>query len=432
MLAAVLRGISTGLLCLAVPVVLWQLIIGLQGLFPMIKRPVLEEKKHRFAVIICARNEEKVIGSLLDSLYAQQYPQDCFTVFVVADNCTDGTAQEARRHGAIVYERFDETRRGKGYALSWVFERLREEYPDRFDAAAFFDADNLAAPDFLDKMNDALCAGADVAQGYRDTKNVEDSAVSACYAVYWQSITRFYHRARYNCGLPCMVCGTGFVCRWACVADGWHTRSLVEDNEFSIQQTNKGSTIVPVYDAVFYDEQPVTWRTSFRQRFRWLAGGIQCMKYELPNSLRALRRRPLAVLDGIMYMFSLVFLGLSVLGGSLWLAALVVETLANPSEALRPDWIWLIGLMAAGLLFIWLFALLTVLVEHKPLRRYWKGIVLYPVFLVPMGYMALVALFHPRTEWKPIVHNRAYTMADMPEQKKRRTKPLDSAGGNVL
>ena len=178
-------------------------------------------------MVVCARNEQAVIGSLIDSLMAQRYPRDCFSVFVVADNCTDGTAAEAARHGALVYEREDAQRVGKGCALSWTFDKLREDYGDRFDAAAVFDADNLVDPGFLAAVNDVLCTGADVTQGYRDSTNPDESAVSSCYAVYWLLLMRFFHRARYNSGLPCLVGGTGFAFRWSCIAqNGWHTQTL--------------------------------------------------------------------------------------------------------------------------------------------------------------------------------------------------------------
>ena len=279
--------IAAGLTVLAAPVALWHLLRGLRGLFPMLARPVREERRLRFAVVVCARNEQAVIGSLIDSLMAQRYPRDCFSVFVVADNCTDGTAAEAARHGALVYEREDAQRVGKGCALSWAFDKLREDYGDRFDAAAVFDADNLVDPGFLAAVNDVLCTGADVTQGYRDSTNPDESAVSSCYAVYWLLLMRFFHRARYNSGLPCLVGGTGFAFRWSCIAqNGWHTQTLGEDSEFSLQQILAGRQIVPAYRAVFYDEQPTTWAVSFRQRFRWLVGSVpmHALPARLPES----------------------------------------------------------------------------------------------------------------------------------------------------
>lgn len=108
--------------------------------FAYILVPYLKKEKphkpaelHRYAVLISARNEELVIGNLLDSISAQDYPSSLVRVFVVADNCTDKTAKVARAHGAIVYERFNDKLVGKGYALEYLLDRIGEEYGDVFD-----------------------------------------------------------------------------------------------------------------------------------------------------------------------------------------------------------------------------------------------------------------------------------------------------------
>ena len=91
---------------------LWHII----GLFFTRKfKPAL--KNHKYAIAIAARNEENVIGNLLDSIAANDYPSELVTVFVVADNCIDKTAETARKHGAVCYERFDDKHKPKGYAL---------------------------------------------------------------------------------------------------------------------------------------------------------------------------------------------------------------------------------------------------------------------------------------------------------------------------
>ena len=98
---------------------------------------------HRYAVLIAARNESAVIGGLLDSLRQQTYDPALLTVFVAADNCTDDTAAIARRHGAVVYERFNHVNVGKGYALDFLTQHIQADYPDGFDGYFVFDADNI-------------------------------------------------------------------------------------------------------------------------------------------------------------------------------------------------------------------------------------------------------------------------------------------------
>ncbi len=73
---------------------------------------------HRFAVLVAARNEEAVIGQLIESIQMQDYPSELVDVYVVADNCDDSTASVAREKGAFVYERFNKVHVGKGYAFS--------------------------------------------------------------------------------------------------------------------------------------------------------------------------------------------------------------------------------------------------------------------------------------------------------------------------
>ena len=101
-------------------------------------------KNHKYGILIAARNEEVVIGNLLDSINKQDYPSELLTVFVVADNCTDNTAKIAREHGAICYERFDETKKTKGFALQFLFENIEKDFGIKsFEGCFIFDADNL-------------------------------------------------------------------------------------------------------------------------------------------------------------------------------------------------------------------------------------------------------------------------------------------------
>ena len=82
------------------------------------------ENLHKYAIVIPARNEENVIGNLLDSIKSQDYPAEYIKVFVIADNCTDNTAEISRSKGAVCYERFDTERRTKGFALQFLFENI--------------------------------------------------------------------------------------------------------------------------------------------------------------------------------------------------------------------------------------------------------------------------------------------------------------------
>ena len=119
------------------------------------------------------RNEKNVIGNLLDSIKKQDYPKELLTVFVIADNCTDNTAEIARSHGAICYERFDDEHKTKGFALQYLFEKIEEDYGCMsFEGYFVFDADNLLKSDYISRMNDAFDAGEKIITSYRNTKNL--------------------------------------------------------------------------------------------------------------------------------------------------------------------------------------------------------------------------------------------------------------------
>ena len=111
-------------------------------------------KHHSYGIVISARNEAGVIGNLIQSIKGQSYPAELIDIYVVADNCTDNTAEVARQFGAIVYERFNNQLVGKGYALDWLFRMIKENHREKeYDAYIIFDADNVIAPTFVEEMN---------------------------------------------------------------------------------------------------------------------------------------------------------------------------------------------------------------------------------------------------------------------------------------
>ena len=162
--------------------------------------------KTRFACVIAARNEERVIGELVQSLLRQNYPKTLFDIYVMPNNCTDHTALAAIRTGAAILKPRGEVR-CKGDALHEAFETLlRKDY----DAFCVFDADNVVDADFLLRMNDAFLAGARVTKGAMRVKNPQDSPLCGCYGLYFTCFDFFFSRARMNCGLSSKLVGTGF------------------------------------------------------------------------------------------------------------------------------------------------------------------------------------------------------------------------------
>ncbi|MGQ9623504.1 MAG: glycosyltransferase family 2 protein [Candidatus Caldatribacteriaceae bacterium] len=236
-------------------------------------RPLPEAQTFRkFVILIPAHNEERVIGPLLESLKNQKYPEHCIDIYVACDACTDRTRDVALLHGASILERNDPKLPGKTHNVRWALSKIPLA---EYDAIAMFDADNLAHPLFLARMNDYLEAHpeAEVVQGYLETKNPDRSWITRMYALAYWYANRFWQLARVNWGMSATLGGTGLVIRTSCIKRlGWNLKSLTEDLEFSTQVVLSGGKVHWNEWAITYDEKPLHYRVSHRQRTRWMKG----------------------------------------------------------------------------------------------------------------------------------------------------------------
>lgn len=245
----------------------------------MIKqRPHGPAKSNRYAVLIAARNEERVLPHLLQSIQNQDYPAELVTTYVIADNCTDRTAEVARACGAEVFCRLNKEKVGKGYALNYLLEKIRLTGGlARYDAFLIFDADNLLEPDYITNLNRVCSDGYEAFCGYRNSKNFHTNWISAGQSLWYLHDSSHLNRSRMLLGNPCAVTGTGFgfTRELLELMGGWNFFTLTEDIEFCTWCATRGIRVGYCHDAVLYDEQPDKFRVSWRQRTRWVQGGIQ-------------------------------------------------------------------------------------------------------------------------------------------------------------
>ena len=292
----------------------YYLILGLIGLFRK------EEKKNytpknKFALLIAAHNEEVVIGSLIESMLKLDYPKDMYDIFVIADNCTDDTAKIAKGYGVNVCERFAEDKKGKGYALEWMFAKLFN-MDKQYDAVAIFDADNLVHKDFLKEINSKLQDGYKVVQGYIDSKNPEDSWIAAAYSIAFWTQNRMFQLARANVGFSNQIGGTGFAVETNTLKKlGWGATCLTEDLEFTCKLILNGEKVGWAHDAIIYDEKPLKLAQSWNQRKRWMQGFTDvASRYFFKLIKKAIIDRKFYVFDCALYVlqpFVTLLLGIS-------------------------------------------------------------------------------------------------------------------------
>jgi cellulose synthase/poly-beta-1,6-N-acetylglucosamine synthase-like glycosyltransferase len=382
---------------------LYQLVVSLCSLVKLKDKPIIEDKQNRFMAIIPAHNEEKVVENLIASLKRQNYPKELYDIYVIADNCTDNTAKVAKEAGAIVYERFDEEHKTKGYALNWFLKQKIEENAP-YDAFCIFDADNIVDENFIKNMNKKLCQGEEVVQGYRDIKNPTDSWITAGYAIFYWTMNRFYHLARYNLGLSPLINGTGFMVKFDIIKPtGWDTNTLTEDIEFSLKTIISGKKLGWATDAIVYDEQPVGFKQSWSQRSRWTVGHIQCLKeYTIPLAVAVKEHKTLMNFDGLLYMIgSIPMFVLTII----LLILNFVMYFANGMSTLDLFINCLRYLLPTFLLPI-ITAIMIMILDKKPIRPMLKGLALYPLFLGSWLLINFKCLFKKQTKWEKIEHVR--------------------------
>ena len=395
----------------------YQLVYLMYGTYSL-RRPweyTTAAKQHRYAVLISARNEAEVIGELIHSLQNQNYPKELLDICVVADNCTDNTAQAARNAGAIVFERFDTKNKGKGYALGYLLHELKADIGESgYDGFFVFDADNIVDANFVAEMNKVFDTGHYAAlTSYRNSKNFSTNWISAGYALWFMREARFLNFPRMLLGTNCAISGTGFLISAQVVQEngGWPYHLLTEDIEFSVNCALKGQRIGYCEKAVLYDEQPETFKQSWDQRLRWSKGFYQVdVKYGFALFKGCFTNRGsrfscydmlCTVAPGMLLTLTLLAMNLILLATALTEPAYIARRIYSEAGGTL--------LITVGIFYIslLLFGAMTTFTEWKKIdattAQKIKYTFTFPLFMFTYIPIAIVALVR-KVEWRPIKH----------------------------
>ncbi|WP_420818501.1 glycosyltransferase family 2 protein [Paenibacillus paeoniae] len=365
-----------------------------------------------FAVLVAAHNEEKVVGALIENLKKLDYPKEMFDVFVICDNCTDGTADIARSMGVHACERTNYHLRGKGYAIEWMLKELWA-MPRQYDAVVMFDADNLVNRDFLQLMNDDLCEGHQVIQGYLDTKNPDDSWITAAYAITYWYCNRLWQLSRTNLKMSNFLGGTGMCFETNLLKEmGWGATSLVEDLEFSMRCVKRNIYPILNYDAKVYDEKPVSFRASARQRLRWMQGHFNVARnYFFPLLWASIKERNLVKFDAAIYTISVynTLLGF-LLTAIMWIDMALPTTNVIHSLYGYLPW-WLIGVVIAATVLQFPAAMMMEKVRNG---KMYAHLLTLPFFLISWWPITFYAFFTQNNKtWSHTQHTRVVRIEEV-------------------
>lgn len=379
---------------------------------------------HRYAVLIPARNEGAVLENLLMSIASQNYPQELVDVYVIADNCTDDTAEFARRHGVNVIERFNQEQVGKGYALNYAFHEIdREKGISYYDGYMVFDADNVLDENFIREMNNTFDAGHRIVTSYRNSKNFDSNWISAGHALWFLRESKFLNGARMVCNTGCAISGTGFLVSSEIIRedDGWKYHLLTEDIEFSIDKTLHGESIAYCERAVLYDEQPITFKQSWNQRMRWAKGFYQVFSNYGAGLIKGLfKTKKFQCVDMFMTVAPIALL--TVINFILYLGLFTAGILSANSELIHLAAVS--TLKSFGMIYfsMFFFAAITVVSEWDRIycrdSKKIKYLFTFPVFMFTYIPIAVTALFKKVT-WKPIAHTFSRSVQDIKQEVNR-------------
>jgi len=240
-----------------------------------------------FAILVPAHNEEVTLGTLLDNLSQLAYPKDQYTVYVVADNCTDNTAELARKTGWIrVYERFDPVKRGKGYALNWLLQKLEEDQSVH-EAYVILDADSVVVPTFLQVMNRELVHGARALQARNTVLNLSESPSAALRWITLALINHVRPLGRNGLGGSSTLTGNGMcLSRALLMRYPWQAFSVAEDYQYYLTLVEHGERVRYVPEAIVPSLHPTTFAQMRAQDIRWeSAAGSQTKWWQVTLSL---------------------------------------------------------------------------------------------------------------------------------------------------
>ncbi len=386
------------------------------------------EKKNRICVVVCAHNEEDVIGATVKRLFERQtYPKELFDVYVVAHNCSDRTAARAKEAGAIVFvlDDPDPTHHIVSYALKYAYEKILETGID-YAFSIRLDADNHINDEFFSLMNNAYSAGVQIARPYESALNMTQNMFTRACGLYYIFDSRFSSRVRERLHLDAHVNGPGSMTDMDIIRKlgGYDTVSIVEDTEFCFKRMLDGYRCHFVEDAVVYEDLPSSFRDTMNRNKRIASGNVRLLGKYTPRMLwNTVKQLRFSFVEQLLtYFFMIICLLLCTWIPAYYIYACVYlgvngifTTAEAAAEGLSGFGLWtllIVIAIALGVLFALagvMQGLLLVLLDYKKMganrrRELLAGVFLFPAFTVVYCITMAIGIFCKPT-WTKINRN---------------------------
>ncbi|HSJ86456.1 MAG TPA: glycosyltransferase family 2 protein [Anaerolineales bacterium] len=353
---------------------------------------------HSFAIAIPAHDEEAVIANTVQRLFKLHYPSNLYRIHIVADHCSDRTAEFARRAGAVVHERNEGPRSGKGAALSWLFQRILED--PKYDAVIIFDADTRVDEHFLCAMDVRLAKGEQIVQGQHIISNPGDGWFPSLTWSMFLIDNRVQNLGRTNLGWSAKNMGDS-ICFSADVLRrvGWG-EGLADDYQIRQKYLLNGIKIAYEPTAMGFGEAVLNWTQARAQRSRWIRG-VHDANRQFAGQLfvKGLKTRNFAMLDGALQAYLPSYSVLTATAAFFLILHILGFKMFNLDIS---QWMIMVWTALLGILFF--YPILALALEKAPAKAYFV-ILTGPVFILWRLWLTLVSRFGKgKTTWVRTAH----------------------------
>jgi len=370
--------------------VLYDLILLFAHFFIKERENVFPSPETRFAVIIPAHNEELFLSRILQSINNQDYPRTLFKSIVIADNCTDQTAEVATSNGALALRRENLQHFGKGYAIKFALESIDM---NQYDAIFIIDADSVVRNDLLVQLDTALRRGQAVIQCYNGVANPDQSWFTRLLDVSRTIGNEIYHPSKQKLGLSSYLMGNGMCFSSEILSKyGWSAFSVGEDWEYYAKLIQAGEIIAFANKARVYHQESSSLKQATSQRMRWSSGRFDvAWKYGINLICKGVVERNIRIIDASL---PLIFPNPS-LGINITIIGLIISIFLSITLGQHDFTFWFSSLALIQLLIFLIGILYT--------RNKWNNFLalfIAPLFLIwKMGIDLFSAMGMGKKRW---------------------------------